>query len=244
MIGLGTIVNVGAVLLGSSIGLVIKKGLRESLQDAVMKALGVATLFIGITGALSGMFTVEGGAIKTQGTMLMIISLALGTLAGELIGIEKGLDKLGEKLKNLKIFQKYKNDSKFVEGFVTASLVTCVGAMTIVGSFQDGLSGDATMLYTKSILDFFSTMIFASTLGIGVLCSALVMLVYQGALTLLATFIAPLLTDAMIADLGFIGSVLIFSLGINLVFGKKVSVGNMLPALLVPIVYGIIMSIL
>lgn len=240
MIGLGTIVNTGTVLLGGTVGLLIKKGLKESLQDSLMKALGIATLFIGITGTLTNMFTVEGAKISAGGTMLMIISLVIGTALGELIGIEKGLDSFGEKIKSLKIFTRYRDDSKFVEGFVTTSLVTCVGAMTIVGALQDGLNGDASMLYTKSLLDLISSMIFASTLGAGAVCAAGVILVYQGGLTLLAAVIAPLMSEALISNLTFIGSVLIFGIGINLIFGKKIRVGNMLPALLVPIVYELI----
>ena len=237
MTGIGTIVNTVAVILGSLIGLLLKKGIPERATEAVMKALGVATMFIGIGCTLSEMLVIgEDGQLTTQGIMMMIISLALGALVGELLRIEEGLDKLGEKLKNTKFFR---NSKTFSEGFITATLVVCVGAMAIVGSLRDGMLGDPTMLYSKSALDFISTMMFASALGIGVLLSAAPMALYQGGITLLAGLIGGFFTDSIISNLSLVGSVLIFGVGVNLVFGKKLKVGNMLPALLVPILYGL-----
>lgn len=237
MTGIGTIVNTVAVILGSLIGLLLKKGIPERATEAVMKALGVATMFIGIGCTLSEMLVIgEDGQLTTQGIMMMIISLALGALVGELLRIEEGLDKLGEKLKNTKLFR---NSKTFSEGFITATLVVCVGAMAIVGSLRDGMLGDPTMLYSKSALDFISTMMFASALGVGVLLSAVPMALYQGGITLLAGLIGGFFTDSIISNLSLVGSVLIFGVGVNLVFGKKLKVGNMLPALLVPILYGL-----
>lgn len=237
MTGIGTIVNTVAVILGSLIGLLLKKGIPERATEAVMKALGVATMFIGIGCTLSEMLVMgEDGQLTTQGIMMMIISLALGALVGELLRIEEGLDKLGEKLKNTKLFR---NSKTFSEGFITATLVVCVGAMAIVGSLRDGMLGDPTMLYSKSALDFISTMMFASALGVGVLLSAVPMALYQGGITLLAGLIGGFFTDSIISNLSLVGSVLIFGVGVNLVFGKKLKVGNMLPALLVPILYGL-----
>jgi uncharacterized membrane protein YqgA involved in biofilm formation len=238
MTGIGTIVNTAAVILGSLIGLLLKKGIPERVTGSVMKALGVATMFIGIGCTLSEMLVIgEDGKLGTEGIMMMIISLALGALVGELLRIEEGLDKLGEKLKNTKLFR---NSKTFSEGFITATLVVCVGAMAIVGSLRDGMLGDPTMLYSKSALDFISTMMFASALGIGVLLSAVPMALYQGGITLLAGLIGGFFTDSIISNLSLVGSVLIFGVGVNLVFGKKLKVGNMLPALLVPILYGIL----
>lgn len=237
MIGLGTIVNTAAIIAGSSIGMFLKMGFKESLQESLMKTLGVATMFIGISSTLAEMLVIsEDGGLGTQGTMLMILSLVIGTLLGELLKLEDFLESMGDRMRKLKIFR---NSTRFTEGFVTATLVVSVGAMAIVGSLNDGLTEDASLLYTKSILDFISTMIFASTLGVGVLCSAIPMAIYQGTITLLAGIVKPFFTDGIISDLSLVGSVLIFCVGINLFFGKKVKVANMLPALLVPIVYGI-----
>lgn len=238
MPGIGTIVNTLAVIVGSLIGILAKRGLSEELQNAVMKTLGIATMFIGIGCTLSEMLTVNAdGSVSANGIMLMIVSLVIGTIAGELLRIEDRLESIGDKMKKWKMFRSA--DSKFTEGFVTASLVICVGAMAIVGSLRDGLEGDPTMLYSKSILDFMSTMIFASTLGIGVLCSAIPMAIYQGGITALSGVIGAYLTDSIISGMSLVGSVMIFGVGINLFFGKQVKVGNMLPGLLVPVIYGV-----
>ena len=235
MHGLGTLINVGAILLGGFIGLFVKKGLNEKLMDSVMKAIGVAVMFVGISGALTGLLKItEGGKIETSGTMLMIISLILGTFVGELLKIEDRLERVGEKLKKA---VKAKNSGNFVEGFVTTTLIFCVGAMAIVGSLEDGLTGDFSMLAAKSVLDGIMAIIVASTMGIGVLFSAIPVFIYQGAITLLAEFISPVLSPDLVLNLSYIGSALIFGIGVNQVFGKKIKTGNMLPALLVPIVY-------
>lgn len=237
MIGLGTVINTLGVIAGSTIGLFLRKGMREELQNALMSACGVATVFIGIAGTLQGMLRIENGSIETQGSMLLIFSLVLGGLAGEFINIEKRMDNLGEKLKRLFRAEK---DGQFVEGFVNTSLIICVGAMAIVGSIQDGLTGDTSMLAAKAVLDFAIVIVLASTYGIGVMCSALAIFVYEGSLTLIAHFVGDFISDALIADLSYVGSALIFCVGVNVAFGKKFKVGNMLPALLVPIGYALI----
>ena len=163
----------------------------------------------------------------------------IGGFVGEVLDIERRLDTLGERIRRI---VKAKNDSRFVDGFVTSSLVICIGAMAVVGAVQDGLTGDYSMLLSKAVLDCIITLVFASSMGIGVLCSAVPLGIYQGAITLLAVFIAPYLTDAMISSLSMVGSVLIFGVGINLLWEKKMRVGNLLPALLVPIVYDLIMQ--
>ncbi|MBQ7799103.1 MAG: DUF554 domain-containing protein, partial [Oscillospiraceae bacterium] len=184
---------------------------------------------------LTGLLKItEGGKIETSGTMLMIISLILGTFVGELLKIEDRLERVGEKLKKA---VKAKNSGNFVEGFVTTTLIFCVGAMAIVGSLEDGLTGDFSMLAAKSVLDGIMAIIVASTMGIGVLFSAIPVFIYQGAITLLAEFISPVLSPELVLNLSYIGSALIFGIGVNQVFGKKIKTGNMLPALLVPIVY-------
>ncbi len=240
MRGLGTIVNTLAVLAGGALGMLVKSGLKPRIQDALTKAAGLATLFIGIGGAMSEMLLYENGSFSTQGTLLLVFSLVLGGLAGEWIDIERRLDSLGERLKALAHRQ---NDSRFVDGFVTSTLVICVGAMAVVGSLQDGLNGDHATLFVKALLDFIIVMVFASSLGLGVLFSAVPLALYQGLLTLFAALIAPLMTDALISDLSFVGSVLIFGVGVNLVFDKKLKVANLLPALLVPVVWAILQTI-
>ena len=240
MKGLGTIINVLAVLIGGTLGILIKGGMKEKLQNILVQACGLATLFIGISGTLQNMLIVSDDGLNVQGTLLLICSLVIGSFVGELIDIEAKLEATGEKLKGM---IKSKNDSRFVDGFVTASLVICIGAMAVVGSLQDGLTGDYSMLLSKSILDFIIIIVFASTMGVGVLFSALPLGIYQGGITLLAVFIAPYMTDSMISSLSLVGSALIFGVGVNLIWEKKLSVGNMLPALCVPVVYELIMQV-
>lgn len=235
MKGLGTIVNVLAVIVGSGIGLCIRTGLKPRFQSILTQACGIASLLIGLGGTVSGMLTFENGTFGTQKTMLLIFSLVLGALLGEAINIEQKLDSLGERLK--KLVKDGNANSRFVEGFVTASLIICVGAMAIVGSLQDGLTGDHALLFSKSILDFVIVMVFASSFGIGVMFSALPVGVLQGSVTLCAGLLAPILSDALISDLCFVGSALIFCVGINITFGNKIKVGNLLPSLLVPVVW-------
>lgn len=241
MRGLGTIINVSAVLAGSLLGVFFKGGMKEKMQNILIQACGLATLFIGIGGTLENMLVISEDGIHTQGTLLLILSLVIGGYIGELVDIEAKLDAIGTKLKAL---VKSQNDSRFVDGFFTASLVVCIGAMAVVGSIEDGLTGDFSMLLSKSVLDFIITVVFASTMGIGVMFSALPLGIYQGMITLLAVFIAPFMTASMISSLSLVGSALIFGVGINLLWEQKLKVGNMLPALFVPIVYELIMRIL
>lgn len=234
MKGIGTIANVMAVIAGGSLGLLFRGGLKARFQEIMMQALGLATIFIGAAGALKGIFVLNGSSIETSGTLVMIVALVIGSAIGEWINIEDKMEVFGAWLKDK---AKGKDDPKFVEGFVTATLVICTGAMAVVGSIQDGLHGDATMLYAKACLDLVIVLVFASTLGKGVLFSAIPLGLFQGSITIFAGAIAPLLTDKIISDLSFVGSMLIFCVGVNLVFGKKFRVGNMLPALLIVVIY-------
>ena len=236
MKGLGTLVNVLAVLAGSGLGMLIKTGLKRRFRDILMQACGIATIFLGISGALAGLLKVENGAVSTQNTMLLIFSLVLGGLAGEALNIEAGMEALGERLKRL---VRDKSDSRFVDGFVTASLVICVGAMAIVGSIQDGLTGDHPLLFSKSLLDFVIVMVFAATFGLGVMFSALPLGILQGGITLAAALVAGFLSESLISDLSCVGSVLIFCVGLNVAFNAKIRVGNLLPALLVPVLWAL-----
>ena len=239
MKGLGTIVNGLAILVGRGIGMLCRGGLKERFQQVMMQACGLATIFIGMAGAFEMMFTVEGARLKAGSTMLIVISLVIGGLIGEGINIEKRLDFIGERLKRM---VRAKGDNRFVDGFVTASLVVCVGAMAICGSLEDGLTGNAHTLYIKAILDLVIVAVFASVYGVGVAFSALSVGVFQGLITVFAVIIAPFLSEHLILNLSGVGSVLIFAVGLNLLFPKKVRVGNLLPALLIPVAYeGILM---
>lgn len=237
MRGLGTIINTIAVIIGSGIGLFLKNGMKQKMQHILMQACGVAVIFIGITGTLQGMITMHNGKIETKGTMLLIFSLVIGSFIGQMLDIEKCLDGLGEKIKSA---VKVKEDNQFVEGFVNTSLIICIGAMAIVGSIQDGLKGDYSMLIAKSILDFVIVLVFASTHGLGVMFSAIAIFMYEGSITFLTVFIGPFLGNTLIENMSFVGSALILCVGVNIALGKKFNVGNMLPALLVPGIYELI----
>lgn len=238
MKGLGTIVNVAAVLAGGGIGLLLKGGMKQRYQNIMMQALGLATMFVGMVGALQGMLVVSEGGLGSRGTLLMVLSLTVGGVAGECLNIEQRLEQFGEWLKK-KVHAE--QNARFVEAFVTTSLVICVGAMAVVGSLEDGLNGDPDMLIIKSALDFAIVIVFASTLGAGSLFSAIPIAVWEGGITAAAVFIAPYLSDALIGDLSAVGSVLIFGVGVNLLFDKGIKVGNLLPALLGPVIYHLIL---
>lgn len=234
--GAGTLINSILVIVGGLVGLCIKKGLKASLQEALLNALGIASMFIGISGALTGLLTMEDGKLATSGTMMMILSMVIGTLIGELLRID---DRMNSLAKAVQSKMKLRDDkSNFAEGIVNMTLIMCVGAMSIMGALQDGLNNDPSLLIAKGCLDFITAMIFSSTLGVGVLFAVVPMALYQGVITLLARVIEPVLTEQMTTNLTFIGSVLIFVVGFNLLFSeRKIRVANMLPALLVPIAW-------
>lgn len=238
MRGLGTIINVIAIVVGCAIGMILKGGLKERFREVLLQSCGLATMFIGISGALKMIFTIEDGKLVTGSTMMIIVSLAIGGLVGELINIEKRLDFIGEKLK---ILFRAKGDNRFVDGFVTTSLVCCVGAMSICGPLEEGLTGNSQTLFVKSILDLITVVIFTSVYGFGSGLSAITVGVYQGTITLCAVLLEPFMDERLITNLSGVGSVLIFALGFNLLFPKKIRVGNFLPALLIPIVYELIL---
>lgn len=242
MIGLGTLVNMAAIIAGASIGIIIKGRLKQRFQDTIMKALGLAVMFIGISGALQGMFRIEQDGLQTENIMLMVVSLAIGAFIGELIDIETRLDSLGERIKKaLKV--KGDKGKDFVDGFVNSSLLFCIGAMAIIGSLNDGLKGDATTLYAKGFIDGTVAIFFSSALGLGVFFSIIPLGIYQGGITLSAKYIEPFLNDRLISNISFIGSVLIFGIGLNMIFGKRIKCGNLLPAVLVPIAYELIKNL-
>lgn len=240
MIGLGTLINTAAVVFGGLLGLMLKNGVAKNFESILMKSLGLATIFIGASGVLKYMLVIDGTTLATQGTMLLIFSLVFGCLIGQWIDLEARMEHIGIKLKNA---VKVQNDNHFVEGFVTTSLIICVGAMAIVGSMQDGLSGDSSMLIAKSLLDFAIVTVLASTYGVGVVFSAAAIFIYQGSITLIAAIFGSVISAVLIEQLSFVGSALIFCVGANLVKEKTFPVANMLPALLIPVLYEFICTL-
>ena len=215
----GVIVNTVTVILGSIVGMLFSKFISEKYTTAIMTAIGLCTLYIGFDGALAG-----------KNTLVLIVSLAVGTAVGTLFGIDDGINALGAFIE--KKFKRNDGKASVAQGFVTASLLFCIGSMTIVGSLNAGISGDNTLLLTKSVLDLISSCVLAASMGIGVLCSAVFVLVFQGGLVLLAGFIGPFLSASAQAELICAGSVMIIALGLNLIGITKIKVANMLPALI------------
>ena len=220
---LGVIVNSLAIVVGGLIGLVLKHGLSERLKVVVMQGIGLSVIVIGLSGAL-----------KSESMLLLVLSLALGGLIGSLLQIEYRLDMLG-----LKIEKKFKGkeEGSFSKGFVTASLVYCVGAMAIVGSIEAGVSGNYDTLYVKSLLDGVTAIVFAATLGFGVLFSSISVFIYQGVIVVLGMLLGDYMPAILITEMSAVGSVLIMAIGINVLEIKRIHVGDLLPAVLIPIVY-------
>lgn len=240
MTGSGTIVNAAAIIAGGIFGTFLRSGLSARFRETIMQALGLSILIIGLSGVLQGIYRVTSeGKLDREYIMLMIFSLVAGAVIGELMNIENKLEQTGRWIQNRYI----KNSGNFAEGFVTASLVFCVGAMAIVGSLEDGLTGNTDTLFAKSVLDGVISVIFASTLGIGVAFSAIPVFLYQGTITLMAGFIRPLLTDSVISQTSLVGSVLILAIGFNILEMKKIKAGNILPAIFLPFLYYLISNI-
>ena len=228
MPGMGTVINTAAILAGGLLGALFGRFLSDSAQDTLTIVCGVSTLFIALSGALEGMLSVENGAIVSSGSMLIIGCLAIGAFVGELLDIEGGFERFGQWLK---VKSGNAKDKGFVNAFVTASLTVCIGAMAIVGSIQDGLQGDYSTLATKAVLDLIIIMVMTCSMGRGCVFSAIPVAVFQGSITLLAGLIKPLMTVSALDNLSLVGNVLIFCVGINLVWGKKIKVANLLPAI-------------
>ncbi len=219
----GVLVNVATVLIGSTVGLLFRKMIPQNATDFVMKGIGLCTIYIGIDGALGG-----------TNPLIAIISMAVGALIGVLADLDKHLNHFAGKLED-RFKNKDGSGPSIAEGFVTASLVFCVGAMTIVGSLQSGLTGDHSMLITKATLDLVSSLIFAASLGIGVMLAAAFVLVFQGGIVLIAQAAAPFLTDYVIGEMTCVGSILIMALGMNIIGVTNFKVMNYLPAIFIPI---------
>lgn len=223
---MGTLVNCLTIIGGCIIGLCIKGKVNEKVSTTVMNGLGLCTLYIGVSGAL-----------KCEEPIQLIVSMAVGALIGELIDIDKWLIKLGDYFENK--FKKKDDKVSISEGFVTSSLLFCVGAMAIVGSLESGLNGNNTTLYAKSVLDGVSSIIFSSTLGIGVFLSVFTVLIYQGSITLTASMLSGILSTSVITNMSVVGSVIIIGLGLNILGMTKIKVANLLPAIFIPIIFGL-----
>ncbi|MGN0714630.1 MAG: DUF554 domain-containing protein [Anaerovoracaceae bacterium] len=221
---IGVLVNTLTVIVGSTIGLLFRKLIPEQWTDFIMKGIALCTLYIGIDGALEG-----------TNTLVTIISIAVGALIGAALDLDEKLNRFASGLEN-RFKKEGSGGPTIAEGFVTASLLFCIGAMTIVGSLQAGLTGDNTMLYTKATLDFISSLIFAASLGIGVLFAAAFVLVFQGAIVLVAQAVSPFLTDYVVSEMTCAGSILIIALGLNILGVTNLKVMNFLPAIFLPIV--------
>lgn len=227
---IGTLVNTAGIVLGGTCGLLFGKMLGERHRQTLTMACGVSTLFIGICGAMKQMLLNE--SLPDGGAMLVVACLALGGLIGEWIDIERGFERFGEWLK---VRTGSTGDGGFVNGFVTASLTVCIGAMAIVGALQDGLTGDWSTLGAKAILDMIIILVMSGSMGKGCIFSAIPVFLWEGLLTLLAGLLKGIMTDLAMSYLSLVGSVLIFCVGLNLIWGKKIRVGNLLPAVVLAV---------
>lgn len=222
---IGTLINCIAIIAGASVGLLLRRGMNESISKTVMQGVGLSVILIGVT-----------GAIQTTNTLLVILSMVIGGVLGAWINIDDKMNQLGAWAQK-KLTRDGDENNTFAEGFVTASLVYCVGAMAVVGALDSGIRGDHSTLIAKAALDGITAIVFSSSLGIGVMLSAVPVLIYQGAIALLGTAVAPLLSDAVITEMSAVGGLLIMAIGINMLLEKDIKVANLLPAILIPFIY-------
>ncbi len=230
----GTIINSLAIIFGGSLGLLFGKRIPERFRETLIQGASLCTLFIGISGCIEGMLKVsDDKLISTGQTMMLIVSFCLGGLLGELLNLEKNIEIFGNFLKNK---TKSEGDTRFIDGFVTSSLTVCIGAMAVVGSIKDGIYGDYSILLAKSALDMIFLFIITASLGKGCIFSAIPVFLFQGSITLLAKIIEPLMTTEVLANLSLSGSILIFCVGVNLIWGKKIKVANLLPSIIFAVI--------
>lgn len=234
MAGFGTLINMAGIVAGGLGGLMFGKRLGKRYQDTLMSANALCVLFLGISGCLQEMFSIADGKLTSGKTMMMIGSFAIGGLLGEWMNIEYRMEQFGEWLKKK---TKSDGDAGFVDGFVTASLTVCIGAMAVVGAIQDGILGDSSILAAKAVLDLIIIFVMAASMGKGCVFSAIPVGLFQGLITLLSRMLEPLMTEAALSNLSLTGSMLIFCVGVNLIWGKKIKVANLLPAIVVAVVW-------
>ena len=229
MIGLGTLINTAAIIAGGAVGFLFKSVMTQKQQESLSAACGVGTLFLGISGAMQGMMRIEDEKLIGYNSMLVVLSLAIGAFIGELLDLDGAFERFGEWLK---VKTRNSKDKDFVDAFVTASLTVSIGAMAILGSIRDGLVGDYSILSVKAVLDFIIVAVMCCSMGKGCIFSAIPVFIFEGSLTLLSAFIAPVMTEMALANLSLVGSILIFCVGLNLLFGKMIRVANFLPAVI------------
>lgn len=234
----GTLVNCVAVIIGGLIGLLLKKGIKDTYAQGINKSLGIAVLIIGLNGVISNMFTVENGALKSSGELLLIVFLVVGTLIGELLKLDDRFNSFCKKIDS-----KFK-DGGFASGFINGTILFCVGAMSIIGSLNDGLTGDSSVLFVKSALDFVNAVIFGATLGFGVIFVCIPMLIYQGGISLLAGSLSGILQGELLTQICMVGYAIIVAIGFNFFLEKKFKTLNMVPAIILPVAYHYIMMLI
>ncbi len=234
----GTLVNCAAVIAGGAIGLIFKKGIKDSYSESINKSLGIAVLIIGLNGVITNMLSYDNGKLTSSGELLLVIFLVLGTLIGEIFRLDDRFSSLSKKIDG-----KFKGGG-FASGFVNGTLLFCVGAMTIIGSVNDGLLGDSSVLFVKSALDFTAAIIFGATLGFGVIFSCIPMLIYQGGITLLAGTLSDVLVGDVLTQVCSVGYAIIMAIGLNFLLTKKFKTLNMLPAMFLPVAYHYILVLI
>ncbi len=236
---MGTIVNALTIIVGGSIGLAFKKGLPKSVEENVPNFVGTGVIIIGLNGILTSMLYVnpETGRISSSGELVLVLSLAVGGIVGELLRIDDRINAGG-----LAIERRFGAEG-FAKGFVSASMLFCIGAMAIVGALADGLSGDSSTLFVKAILDGITSIVFAATLGYGVLFSAIPILIYQGSISLCAGLLSGILVGTLLDQICMVGYCIVFLIGTNMVGATRVKTSNLLPAMLGPVLYNLIVPL-
>lgn len=233
----GALINTAAIIIGGIFGLLFGKLIKENIKDTVIKGIGACTMFIGASGALAKIFVIDGGSISTVGSVMMIVCMVLGAIVGEIIDIDGLMERFGAWLK---VKSGSTGDGGFIDAFVTTTLIVGVGAMGVVGSIQDGLTGDYSVLLLKSVLDLITVALMSSAMGKGCLFSAVPVLIFQGGLTLLAGLMEPLMTEQALANISQVGNVMITMIGINMIRPKTFRAGNYLPALVFAVIWALI----
>ena len=237
MTGLGTIVNCAAVIVGALIGMLFKKALKERFCELITQSMGLAVIFIGAAGGVGRIIELNKAENGTVQIVMMVLAFTLGSFLGELINIQHLTERFASWLK---VKTKSENDNGFVSGFVSASLTICVGAMAVIGPIQDALSHDYSTLFTKAVLDLVIIMVMASAMGKGTVFSVIPLAAVQGSITLIAKLVEPFLTDSAVTNISFVGSMMIFCVGVNLMFDKKIRVANMLPTIIFSVAFSFI----
>lgn len=241
MTGIGSIVNAGAIVTGGLIGLAVGSFISKRVQATLVSGMAVGTLFIGAGSTFSKMLVSgEGGSLESRGALMLVISLAVGAVAGELLDIDGKMERFGEWLKRVSHNER---DGSFLDAFVTASLTFCIGAMAILGALEDGLKGDPSLLYLKSVMDGIFAIALTASLGKGVLFSAIPILLFQGSITLASSLLRPIMTPEVLDAISLVGGVLIFCVGWNILWHeKKIRVANLLPALIVAVIWALVVT--